>query len=216
MYPPHAPIRVDPAELRPRRRWYVVAGAIAGVLVLAGVGGFAYGLATAVTEGDLGKRFRAGETVTVRLAPEPQPAIYVAESEGPAPDAECAVTSTSGGNARVSRPDYAFEVTRDGVSWDLRYVIDVTAAGNYQVVCRPSAGDVAATYRIGEAPRMARFFGGLFGGLASLFVLPAIGVLAGGVMVAVVAIRRNDHRRRLQADRSGGPSPGYPPQPPAR
>lgn len=209
MYPHAPPPRIDPSELRPKRRWYVVAVVIGAVVVLAGVGGFVYGVVTAATAGGIGERFPVGETATVRLAPQPQPAIYVSElDDGHAPSTECTVTSTTGDEVRVTRPSFAFTYTRGGTTWHLRYLVHAPAPGEYRVSCRPTSGNVSTEHAMGQAPRTEQFFGGLFGGLASLFVLPAIGLAVGGTLAIVVGTRRSNHRRRLQAARAqSGPYP---------
>src|SRR5512139_2560733 len=98
---PYPAASIDPAELRPRRVWYVVAGLLALVLIGSGIGAFVVGIVTAAGSGDISRRFGAGETVTVALSPEPRRALYAripqqmgsyTQSPAPTPPVECTVT----------------------------------------------------------------------------------------------------------------------------
>jgi hypothetical protein len=204
MYQP--PPRIDPRDLKPGRGWFVVAGVIALVFILVGIGGFAWGLVTALGEVKLGKRFGAGEAVTVRMLPNPATGIFARqEPTGGRTDADCTVTSASGQTVPLSAPNATFTSTINGVTWQEIYVVDVTAAGDYRVTCASAETPEFAT---GKDPELGTFFGGLAGGLGALFVLPFIGMVIAAIIAIVTGVRRGNHRRRLLAERYG-----YPPHP---
>lgn len=199
MYPPPA---IHPSELRPGRGWYGFAVVFAIVMIVLGVGVFAWGLVTAVQSSDLGARFLPGQPVVVSMAPAPRRAIYVQldDPKGLTPQADCQIHGP--GAASLSLPAGTFTTTRGGASWREMYAVNVTQAGNYQVVC--SSGQAQA-FAIGRHVSLSTFFGGLLGGLAALFVLPGIGVLVAVITTVVVAVKRGNDRRRLIAER-------YPPR----
>lgn len=208
-----SPPQIDPRELRPGRGWFVAAGAIALIFILIGAGGLVWGLVTAVGEVKMGQRFGMGETVTVRMLPDPATAIFArAGASGLRPDADCTVTSAAGRPVPVAPPSGTFTATINGVTWHEIYVVKVTEPGDYRVTCQSTESQGFAT---GKAPELGRFLGGLAGGIAALFVLSFVGMAIGAIIAIVTGVKRGNHRKRLLAERYGSPrQPGWPP--PAR
>jgi hypothetical protein len=196
MYPPPS---VASSELRPGRGWYVFAALIAVALTAVGIGGFAFGVFSAVTSINVGQRFNAGETVTARLQPSPRGAIYARVlTSGYAPQAECTVTGPSGEQVTLSPPHGTFTVTSAGATWREIFVVETTGSGTHHIVCRSSE---TSTFSVGKDADVGRLFGGIFGGIASLVILPLTGILLGVIIAVVVGVRRGNHRRRLLAGR---------------
>jgi hypothetical protein len=207
-----SPPQIDPRDLRPGRGWFVAAGVIALVFILIGAGGFAWGLVTAMGEVKMGQRFDAGETVTVRMLPDPKTAVFArAGASGLRPDAECTVTSAGGQTVPVTAPSGTFTSTINGVTWHEIYVVEVTDPGDYRVTCESTQTSGFAT---GKAPELGKFVGGIAGGIAALFVLSFVGMAIGAIIAIVTGVKRGNHRKRLLAERYGRPQqPGWPQQP---
>lgn len=195
MYPPPA---IHPSELRPGRGWYGCAVVFALLMIVLGVGAFAWGIVNAVRASELGVRFQSGQTVQVPLAPAPQRAIYVrvAGPQALTPEAACRVIGP--GAPSLSDPTGVFTTTQNGASWRELNVVNVTEAGTYSVAC---SANQPLTFAIGRHVSLRTFFGGLLGGVAALFVLPGVGVLVAVIIAVVVAVRRGNHRRFLISQR---------------
>lgn len=197
MYPP--PPRIDPRELRPGRHWFVVAGVIAFVLIALGIGGFAWGLVSSIRNLAVDRPFQPNETVTVQMTPESPMGIYVALGAAGIPtDAQCTVTSPSGQNVPITTPSGTFTVTTGGRTWQEIHVVEATEAGAHRVTCQGETGE----YATGRHPDAAAF-GGLIGGIASLILLPLLGMVIGGTIAIVTGVKRSGHRKRLLAERYG-------------
>lgn len=195
------PISHRPAanELRPGRHWYVTAAAIAVVLTVLGVVLGAHRIDGAIGAVDTGDRFANGDTVTLRLDPESDKAIWVMYP-GRSPGPTCHVTGP--GDPGLTDPGTDVLLTRDE-TWALLYTIDVTRAGDHQITC---SSEALSRYAIGDPS------GGLFalgGGLLLAALLPVAGIGAGTVIALVTALRRRAHRKRLRADggRAAAPAP---------
>lgn len=190
------PPLIDPSELRPRRRWFVVAGAVAATGVVAGVLVFALGI-VALVKGipDLGQRFGNGEPVTVRMSAGETRTIY---GTGNTFDVECFSSRASEGRVTVSRGAYAFSFSSGGPTWHALYEVSVIRPGSYTLVCNGND----SMFAIGDPPNIGRFFGAIFGSILALVGLPGMGVLGGAIIAIVVGVRRNGHRKRLLAERT--------------
>lgn len=199
MYTPPA---IHPSELRPGRGWYAFAVVFAILMIILGVGGFAWGLVSAIRSAELGAKFLSGQPVAAAMAPAPRRAIYVQVDDQSAltPQAVCQIHGP--GPASLSLPSGTFTTTRGGVSWREMYVVNVTQPGNYQVVCNSSE---AQGFAIGKHVSLGVLFGGLLGGIVALIVLPGVGILVGAIIAVVVAVKRGNHRRLLISQR-------YPPR----
>ncbi|GAB3968195.1 hypothetical protein GCM10029978_037170 [Actinoallomurus acanthiterrae] len=184
MYP-GTPNAFDPAQVRPRRAWFVVAALCIVVGVALGVVMLVFGITTGAGSRD--KKFGAGETVTVSLKPDA--AVYV--PEGSYGGADCRVASASGQAVSVTRPGYRFTTSSNGESWQVAGLVHVSAAGEYRVTC--TGGD--GRYAVGQAPRPSRLVVGILSSIGFFMV----GIFSGVATIIVVAVRRNRHRTRLAA-----------------
>ncbi|GAA2098589.1 hypothetical protein GCM10009780_46940 [Actinomadura alba] len=176
-----------------------MAGLIAFVLIALGVGGFVWGLITSISNLDIDRPFQPDETVTVQMTPESPVGIYVALSAVGVPvNAQCTVTSPSGQDVPVTSPSGTFTVTTGGRTWEEIHVVEATEAGAHRLTCQGENGE----YATGRHPDVAAF-GGLIGGVASLILLPLIGVVTGTIIAIVTGVKRGGHRKRLLAERYG-------------
>jgi hypothetical protein len=193
-----------------------VAGLIAGLFILAGVGGFVAGLVSTLKQIRIDTTFEAGQTVAVPMSAGGKAGVFAGVSAtraGPdgtaepvsTPVAQCAVTSPSGRDVPLSRPGGTFTATVDGVAWREIYVVHVSETGEHRVTCRSSE---ASRFATGKHPDNARLVGGLAGGIAALVLLPLVGLGIAITITIVVSLRRRDHRNRLIAERTGYPYPG--------
>ncbi|GAA4638666.1 hypothetical protein GCM10023196_097320 [Actinoallomurus vinaceus] len=192
MYP-GTPNVIDPAEVRPRRVWFVVAALAIFLGVALGAGMLVFGVITGAGSRD--KRFGDGETVTVSLKPDA--AIWV--PEGSYGGADCRVTSAAGQAVSVTRPGYRFTTSSNGESWQVAGLVHVPAAGEYRVTCTGGEG----RYAVGQAPRPSR----LVIGILSSIGLFMVGIFGGVATIIVVAVRRNRYRMRFVARPMGPPAP---------
>lgn len=192
---------VDPAELKPGRIWYWIAGVVIVVGVAAGVAVFVFGV-TRVAESvpEMEQTFAAGEDTEMELSGGHW-AIYVDHPGESAPTVEC-VASSPDDEVLVS-PSDAFTTSDGRHTWHMVYELTVTESGPVEVNCDTDAkvGDFA----IGEAVDVSGFVGGILGSITGLIGIPTLGIVVGGTIILVVALRRSAHRKRL---RSRPSSPG--------
>ena len=199
-YPP--PVSAD--ELRPRRFWYWVAGAVAVLGVLAGIAAGAFAAVSAAgvskTVAELDPRLRAvpiGVPTPVDLDPGRDWAVY-ASSAGPTPQVSC-----GGDGLTVTDAQRDLTTTRDAVTWQETQLVRVAEAGRYSIIC--TSPDRTTRFALGRAldPAAADRIGGrILGtvlGFVGAFALASLGVLAGGVIVLVVALRRRTSGRAATA-----------------
>ena len=185
MYPPV----IDSASLRPRRRWFVVAGVIAFVGIVIGSVIFVVGLLSILNKAKPVATFGSGQTVTVSLVASPRPAIYTSVpgfSSG-----TCTVTSSSGQAVTLAPVSGAETLSFGSQRWQVTYHIKVPASGEYRVSCTGSA----ALYAVGTPPSAAR----LVGVILALILIPGLAILVAIVITIVVAVRRARFRRNLMA-----------------
>lgn len=185
-------------ELRPGRRWYATAAAISVVLIVLGLAIGVHRFKNVVDAVDTDNRFGDGDTVTLRLDPEHEKAIWIRDQVSPSHQA-CDITGP--GDPRLTGPGIDMFLTRDE-TWNPLYTIDVPRAGDYKVTC--SSQGAPSQYAIGDP-------GGLvtFGGWLALAVsLPVLGVSVGVGIALVTAFRRRSHRKRLLAERYGSLNSG--------
>ncbi|MEV8317373.1 hypothetical protein AB0Q95_24705 [Streptomyces sp. NPDC059900] len=190
--PPGPPPRIDAGELRPRRRWFVVAGLIAAVCVGIGIASFVMTLTSTVDSVDDTEAFASGRSVTLRIGPEDDAAIYVRSPF--LASAHCEVVSGPAGSVpRVTTPDSTFTVTKGSVEWQRVFVLEADTTGDYGVRCDDPRG--ALTFAPGDDADLASFVGGI----VVTVVVPLLGLLAGAGIAIIVGVRRGRHRRWLEA-----------------
>ncbi|MFE7029375.1 hypothetical protein ACFU9Y_03630 [Streptomyces sp. NPDC057621] len=200
MQPSPSP-RIPADELRPGRRWYAVAAAIAVVLVVLGMVVGVYRFKNVVDAVDTGSQFADGDTVTLRLDPEHEKAIWI-EERGPSADQKCGISGP--GEPRLTDPGIDVFLTRDE-TWNPLRAIDVSRAGEYTVTCTSKG---PSQYAIGDPGGFVIF--GVW--LLLALLLPMLGIAVGAAIALVTALRRRSHRKRLLAERhgSGGSHPVQP------
>lgn len=183
------PRQVDPRAVRPKLWWIAVAWAVA--LVCGLTGGFLFVRGMSQSTGQAPTRtFTSGETVTVTLDPADPPALYL--SSDTAVEYDCQI----GGGARLIRSPGTWTHTAQGVTWEQFLLVNVPAAGRYQLTC-VTPQQPGTRFGVGRA--MSAATGGALGGVAALLLLPAAGVLGATAATVVVLVRRNGHRKRLTA-----------------
>ncbi|WKD30938.1 hypothetical protein [Streptomyces xanthophaeus] len=191
---PFPPPQIPANELRPGRHWYATATAIAVVLLVLGVVIGVYRFNSAIDSVDTGHQFANGDTVTLRLEPGSEKAIWIRDEEFGGPAApECRITGP--GDPALTDPGIDVFLTRDE-TWNPLYTIDVTRAGEYEVTCSSQA---LSAYAIGDSGAVFAFAGWLVLAIA----LPVLGIVVCAVIVLVTAFRRRGHRKRLLAERHG-------------
>jgi ABC-type antimicrobial peptide transport system permease subunit len=218
---PPPPVLVDPSELRPRRKWFWIAGIVAGVGILVGLGGgiglFVYGATSVMPDTRTTLQGTGTAAGGVRLTAGRDWAVF--STTDSSWEVKCAATGPGGRAASVTDPNETMNFTHDGATWHEVARVKAPVDGTYQMRCaptgfQPTADMASARYMVGEAPSLGAFFGGLFGGFAVLFGVPFVAVLAAVIISVVTGVRRGNHRKRLLAERSGGYGPPGPPPPP--
>ncbi|MFJ8053616.1 hypothetical protein [Streptomyces luteogriseus] len=198
---PLPPPQMAAGELRPGRHWYATAAAIAVVLLVMGVAIGVYRFSNVIDAVDTDDQFANGDTVTLRLEPEHEKAIWIKE-RGPSPDQMCGITGP--GDPGLTDPGIDVFLTRN-TTWNPLYTIHVPRAGDYKITC---TSEGSSRYAIGDPGGLVSLGGWLI--LAAF--LPMLGLGIGAAIVLVTAFRRRGHRKRLLAERhgSGGGHPAHP------
>lgn len=201
--PDAAAPRIEARQLRPARKWYVVAGVVAllGIVVGGAVG--AAGMTSVLRNlPDIVAEFDSDAPTDVTLTGRRDWTIYAAGGAGQtigASFATCTVTGAADGRAVAVRSvSYEFTFNRGDRSWVAVGDFAVPADGTYRVGCVGESGR-PVHYAVGERPELRGFVTGVVGSLAAVIGLPCLGLFTGGVIGLVVAVRRNSHRARLQA-----------------
>jgi hypothetical protein len=169
---------------------------VAGVIAAAGLITGAVLLITAVTGALPRHTFAPGETVSVPLKRDPQPAFYVTDAGSP--DDSCYALGPGGQRIDPRRLSSNTRVTvnDNGTQWHVISRLRLPSDGTYQVTCPKTATNAGARYAIGTPPKAARI---------AVAILIPVGALATALVITIItAVRRNAHRRRLMA-----PPPGY-------
>jgi hypothetical protein len=193
----YAADEVTHRELRPRRAWYWLAGALA--LVSTVVAAAQVGLLVGDIVLPRIDSFPSGETAVVTLEAGGDDGIYVlARPDGTAPELDCSASAMDGGTIELGRPTLDWSVVDGGEVWYLEHTLEVGRTGRYRLTChtRPDAalGDafgVGSVIDLGGAARQS---------LVSTAVMYG-GLGAAMVICLVVALRRSSHRTRLLAAR---------------
>jgi len=194
---------IDTRLLRPSRWWY----ALAPVPLLIGLGAAALCIVLAVRAfPDEPDQFTAPHTFVMRLDGGDEQTIW-AHTRGasdPSVDAppRCVVRETG---SRAPLPvDRAGSTTL--TIGDNRYETELEFSpprdGSYALTCRPAFGAQVQALAVGDSPHLARFGALIVGAVASV----GLGMLLCGGAIALVAVLRHRHKRRLQ-DQAMGASP---------
>lgn len=183
----------------------MVAGAIAVICLAVGIVSFVLTLTSTVDSVDDGEAFASGRSVTLRIAPDDDAAIYVRSPF--VARAHCEVVSAPAGSApRVTTPESTFVVTKGSVEWQRAFVLKTDTDADYRVRCDDPRG--VLTFAPGDDADFASFVGGI----VVTVVVPLLGLLAGSGIAIIVGVRRGRHRRWLEAQAYYGHR-GVPPGP---
>ncbi|MGK5558608.1 hypothetical protein ACSNOI_44100 [Actinomadura kijaniata] len=183
-------------QLRPRRRWLVVAMAFA----LAWLAFVTWGFRTSVLGALPQRTFAAGETVTMRLSPGERMGFYVDERGSPGD--RCQAHDQAGRPVPVRTEPGQITLTINNVTWHVLSHLDVPAEGTYQLTCLKNDSTVDARYAVGTPPQARDLVTAAVGGLTCF--------AAAAATTVVVLVRRNAHRRQLTRT-TAPPASGTPP-----
>jgi hypothetical protein len=167
--------------------WYWIAPIPVVVGILLGIAIFFVGIAGATRNAPTSShRFIDGGSTTIHLSAGQRMTIYVQGGTDIKRDfiPECTT------DPAVDLSKYGSTVTLNG--WLAVYSFTASQAGEYTVSC--TGGSADAVYGVGGYASGV----GIFVGLVGLFVLPAVGFLAGAAIAIIVAVRRAQHKKRLQ------------------
>jgi hypothetical protein len=207
-YWPPPPPRIDPKELRPSRVWYwlsavpAVVGCIIAVVLLVEV------INRFDTDFD---RFTTPARVTVNLDKDDERGIYLHRFGHPrSASASGAVVSCSvrGPNERSiplrDASSFTLTINNDEFVEQQRFVAPVS--GQYVVSCQEPSGVPLA---LGPHLAFRQFWGPIIG----MILAAVLGILLSAVIAIVTAVRRSNHKQRLQREwrESQGPSGPYVP-----
>jgi hypothetical protein len=197
--PPPAP-PIPAGAVKPSRGWFVVAGAIALVLAIAGVVLGTVGFVAFVAKFPATTaRFDSATPFRGDLTGGQDYSVYVATANGrpTLPATRC--TGRTGDGAAVALESTTIGNTYDEYGdWTQIYAFSPESTGTYEVTCNPADDTKVGRYAIGKAADDGALATRLLGGVGALFGLPCLGVVVGGVLALVVAVRRSSHRRQLQ------------------
>ncbi|MEZ0072193.1 hypothetical protein [Planotetraspora sp. GP83] len=173
--------------VRPRLLWVFLAWALFVVLLIVGVGGFAGGLFSTISDVAPAKTFAGGQAVSARLDPKDKPAIYAAADQPT--NVSCEVRGDQDEKVTLTQPKTSQTVAIGDRKWELLFTVGVPSAGTYQVSCDGEG----VTFGIGKELTAS---GGKLGGAIALLALPFLGFLAAVIVTIVVLVRRSANRRR--------------------
>ncbi|KAB2340597.1 hypothetical protein [Actinomadura rudentiformis] len=170
-------------QLRPRRRWFVVAMAFA----LGWLAFVAWGFHAFVFSALPQRTFAAGETVSMRLDPGERMGFYV-DQRG-TPGDRCQAYDQSGRPVPVQPETSQVTLTIKSTTWHGLWRLDVPVAGTYRLTCLKNASNADARYAVGSQPQVSDLATAVVGGFTCFGAAAATTI--------VVLIRRNAHRRQL-------------------
>ncbi|MEV5170818.1 hypothetical protein AB0L10_06925 [Streptomyces flaveolus] len=163
------------------------------MLIVLGVAIGMYQFKDAINAVDTDNQFADGDSITLRLEPEHEKAIWI-KDRGPSSDQTCDITGP--GDPGLTNPGIDVFLTRHE-TWNPLYTIDVPRAGDYKVTCTSQG---PSRYAIGDPGGLVTFGSRLM--LAIL--LPTLGISIGAAIVLITAFRRRGHRKRLLAGTEAG------------
>ncbi|MFL1380148.1 hypothetical protein [Nocardiopsis protaetiae] len=193
------PPRVHPSELRPGRGGYWAGGL---AIVLGGITGialFVHFLVQAVALPTFTAELESPGSLEFeyRTAGRPELLTLYSTSASASPE-DCLLITPSGSYTGFGHPGYSHEST----TWSLVGDTLLGERGDYTLTCE---GDPGASYAIAVVPDDGAMAQGIVGALASFFLIPLGGLVLGLILIIGTAVRRNNHKRRLLAERAGYP-----------
>jgi hypothetical protein len=175
-------------QIRPGKKWYLVALVIAVLSIIGGFVVFSVGLRSAAASVDANFRFTStdGKDLTQTLTPGDY-RFYTRGND--AISSKCGVTVPE--PLPLTDTDSIVSFRKDGKTWAQAGRIKVATAGSYTFGCTGqefALGDPADTSQFGV--RLGSAFGALAG-------LPCLGITLSGILAMVVTISRGRSRARL-------------------
>lgn len=214
VYQAPPPPKVDPALLRPNRRWYWIGGAMAPVGIAAGVltmmslfssaTGVPDFVGVAESQGSVVFEVAEGEEEAWGLWVTPEDASYHYMCD--------LVGSTSTGY-----PFGAPSVPYSSEGWKLAATIETPAPGTYTLECD---GDPGVSYAVGDQATAEAADSRMALGVFAMFGLSFLGVVAAVATVLITLVRRVSSHDRLRREALAGamapPAPAGYRSPPSR
>lgn len=174
-----------PAEIRPRRSWYVAAVLLLVLGVAAGITLFVVALKPAT---GTFRQFPGDQPVTLHLHRGERRTIY-ASVDGMWP--ACTAEPAAG---IVLRHSSDVNVSNSSGHWYAKWDILANRTSRYRLTCQLSGPDAGTQLALGPYGSATRLVLGILGGLAC----PGAAFLVAAIMCLVVALRRHSARRRLR------------------
>lgn len=193
--------RIDRSLLRPKAGWY----AAAAIPLLLGIAGLATCVVLAVNAfPGRPHAFTAPGARELRLKKGDDQTIYRhtrgAGAPSPGGTPACAVRELRSERPIPLRSSGSLTLSLDRDTYVAELDFDAPLSGVYRVSCKPAAGARSQALAVGERPRLALFGVLVVAAIASI----ALGIVLTGAVIALVAIRRNSHKRRLEREAMGG------------
>ncbi|MGH3382201.1 MAG: hypothetical protein ACRDP6_46485, partial [Actinoallomurus sp.] len=154
---------VDPRAVRPKRYWYVVAGAVAVVALLVPLGMYVVGQLTGPRLTEVGKGVTG-----ISMKTSETKWLYVSKQKRLIPP-PCRLAGP--GDVRVTPLTKFQSVHYDGTTWYALAKLRVTADGSYVLACVGIPGGIRLA--VGGDPSTP----GIVGGLVADVLVPVLGVL---------------------------------------
>jgi hypothetical protein len=194
--------RIDRSLQRPKAWWY----ATAAIPLVLGVAGTALCIVLAVRAfPDEPRAFATLDPVRLDLKAGEDQTIY-RQARGGAPTLtatpSCTVRNELTERTVTVRRSGNTTLTFNGRRYESELDFDVPKDGVYRVACRPVVGPNPQPLAVGERPHLARFGALVVGAIASF----GLGVLLTAGAIALVAVLRHSHKRRLEREAIGPPT----------
>lgn len=202
MYAQQPPPRVSSSELRPGRFGYWAGGAVIVVAGIAGVAVFLFFVLRAVALPPFAAEVPNGGQGTFTHVLDADTAFIALYSDSPmGTEGDCELVTPGGEPFWFAGSDFTHETPE----WTLVGTAHPAESGEYTMTCDGVPG---ATYAAASVPADFGLAGNVAGALASFFLIPLAGLVVGLVLIVSTAVRRNNHKRRLLAERAGHPYRG--------
>ncbi|SHN46305.1 hypothetical protein [Cryptosporangium aurantiacum] len=185
---PHESRVADPRQLRPRRRWYGIAGAVVVLFIVLAIGGSLvslYAMGRAEVE-FYSVHETAGQDVRVRVKASNDYGIYVPKGATGSCTVDSDVVSPYPPGTGTAK-----SYSHSGESW--RMAASFHAFEDGTVIFRCSAAPAA----FGGSQETTGFRLAVGGLGASVACLPCLGVTVGGAIALGTWLRRSSHKKRL-------------------
>ncbi|TQN28438.1 hypothetical protein FHX37_3783 [Haloactinospora alba] len=197
-----------PSEIRPRKLWFWIGGALIVLGVGGGITGFVLGMVNLAGATSTEAEFTPPETATFRAEQvNTDSDMWKLYADRDVPSSEvarsCELTGPDG-RVDIDDPGYNSESTVNGDTWILVARLDVTQPGEYTMEC---AAETGADLSVGYGPDGSSTALTVVGSIGALLLAP-LGLLLGLVTLIVTGVRRSNHRGRLRETHTPPPGSG--------